>query len=185
MYTNRRSVSRAGNRSPSAAQVEQVVQAAEDIVLRARAIELVRHRDYRALGLRTAHAECEGAYRSLALAQADGDPQRIVAAQAALEQALRNTRRSTIALDQVCTVLQEELLQLSRATARASARTAKTHAVTDLVRQLEYDAPTIVEAASGAAAGLPGPARRPKPTRRWWHRFLVRRRVGMHPLSVK
>jgi len=165
MFTRRRSSRVAAGAAPTAAQVDQVVRAAEEIVRRARAVELVRHRDYLELTVRTAHDDCETAYRAVALAQYDGDPRLILAAHADLELALSAVRNGTAVLERVRNVLRMELVLL----ARTSAHSSRARAVTDLIRQLEHDVPAIATTAAGASAA---PWTRPAaPPRRWWHRF--------------
>ncbi len=136
MFTRRRGARAAHDtRALLAASAGQSVHGAEGIVRRAWAQELLRRQAHLQFARSAASTDCDTALGHLSAAQRDGDPHKISAAHAAVEQALEAIRHSTLACDQVRRTLRVEL--------DLQARAAKQRAMTSLVRQLERDGPAI------------------------------------------
>jgi hypothetical protein len=157
---------------------DQVVRAAETIVGRAWATELLRRHDAALFAVNAAYEDCEAAYRLLTAAQRAGDPRRISLAHAAWEQALKVRGDSTAVSDRTHRIIRRELASLARA--------GRVGPVPALVR-----GPERGRAASTAAPrGGPGRLlRRIRPggpgsgaVRRWLGRFHPRR-ANRHVLS--
>jgi hypothetical protein len=167
----------AGAASPLVAD-EQAVGAAEAVVRRAWAEELLRRRDHAQFAVHAAQQDCEAAYRRVAAAQRDGDPRRIGLAHAALERAVEAVRASTLERDRVLQTLSAQLDLLARV-ARESVLPAP-------VPQREQDAARVAAApreAPGFRAGQlrsdVGAAQREGRAPRWFGRLLARRAAAL------
>lgn len=154
---------------------QQAVGAAEAVVRRAWAEELLRRRDRAEFSVHAAQEDREAAYRCLAAAQRDGDPRRISLAHAALERALHVEHTSTLERDRVRQTLSAQLDLL--------ARVARERMIPAPVPPLEQDGSVI----TAARRETPGPragqvrsqAEAPGRAPRWFGRLVLRRTAGL------
>jgi hypothetical protein len=132
--------------------VDQAVRDAEAVVSQAWGRELLRQCDQMEFAVHAAYEDCDTAHRTLIAAQHDGDLRRIVAAHAALEQALSAADTCAVASEKIRTSLCAELDLLARAT--------KQRAIEHLVRDLETTRPALTVLWAGLAVRegwRPGP----------------------------
>ena len=104
----------AGRASASGAAPDRTVRAAEEIVRRAWACELLRRRDDLDLALQAAFEGCDTAMQRLAAAQRDGVPRKIRAARTGALRALEVARLARAARDEARRALRQELHSLTR-----------------------------------------------------------------------
>ena len=136
MFSHGRRRARAARTTTPLIENESAVLGAEDIVRRAWARELLRRREHLEFDLRAARNDEDVARALLASAQRDGEPRKIASARAALDRAVEATGASTQAYDRMRRTLRTELDLMERAN--------RDHALSGLVRQMEYDRSTLL-----------------------------------------
>jgi hypothetical protein len=155
----------------------QIVWDAEGTVRQAWAHELLRQQSHLEFARSAASQDRDTALECLAAAQRDGEPRKISAAHAVVEQALEAVRQSSLACDRIRRSLRVEL--------DLQARAAKERAVASLVRQLALDGSVIAASReqqprseageTGSVSTVRGSGRR---SSRWPFRLLVARRTA-------
>lgn len=179
----RRRARMAQRSTPSPTADELVVRAAEAIVGRAWAEQLLRYYDRMDRAFNAARQRCEAAAGCLVVAQRDGDPGEISLAHAALERALDACRTGEAAREQGRRALQAALDALARVDGdgdRTDSATADRENDGDPV---PANAPDVTSAPSPTAGGAtrvvrralwrlgrPRVRRAPDPGQSWWWR---------------